>query len=141
MKPSNQPDRHPTQRELGVVVRRSIYERANPILAQGIEWMEEVEAGGDSSAVGQWMWTVYLKNGEWFAEVECSYGIGGVVQIGGELDGLEFLGPIDFATLDKMIGPFSSREEAVAAVATRLLACVALLSGMWEPSEKHDGLR
>jgi hypothetical protein len=33
---------------------------------------------------------------------------------------------------EQPLGPFETREDALSAVAVRLLACVALLSGDWE---------
>ena len=124
----------PVEREMGVLMTRETLVSPDPLLAEGIERWEHVAAGGDTDAVGSWARTVWSKNGEWFAEVECSYGVDGVVALAGPFDGVEFPGPIDLDTVDSTLGPFRSRDDALCAVADRLLACTALLSGTWEPS-------
>jgi hypothetical protein len=122
-----------SKRELGVKVETVLHQRPEAPLADGIERLEEIVAGGDTDAVGEWAIWITLKDGLWYANVECRYGIDGLIEIGGSFDGLEHPGPIDTELAEQDLGPFASREDALSAVAVRLLACVALLSGDWEP--------
>jgi hypothetical protein len=122
-----------SRRELGVIVRTVLHQRPEAPLADGIERLEEITAGGDTLAVGEWKIWITLKDGRWFGQVECIYGIDGVITIGGELGGHEPPGPVDTDIVEQELGPFPTREDALSAVAVRLLACVALLSGDWEP--------
>jgi hypothetical protein len=101
-------------------------------MAEGITRLESVEAGGDSDAVGHWSYDIYVKVGRWYACVECLYGVSGLLAQRGAFAGVELPGPIDFEIVEQPLGPFSSREEALSAVAERLLACTALLSGAWD---------
>jgi hypothetical protein len=120
--------------ELGVTLATTVYEGPGSSLAEGVERIEEVIAGGGTDAVGSWEMSLILREGGWFVEVECLYGKAEVIALGGELDGVSFPGPIDFDAVSEPPGPFASREDALRAVADRLLAQVALLSGNWEPS-------
>lgn len=62
MEHSMEPASGSPHREAGVMLTRTTFDRSKPGLAEGVEWMEEVVAGGDTDAVGQWARTVYLKN-------------------------------------------------------------------------------
>ena len=134
--PQMKPHEGSSWRELGVVMTRTKFKASDGGLAEGIECLEEIVAGGDTDVVGEWARTIYLKNGQWYAHVECSYGLAGLELVGGALDGLEIPGPIDWDAVVQTIGPFESREDALSGIADRLLACTALLAGAWEPEEE-----
>src|SRR5262245_45349099 len=93
-----------SNRELGVRIRTAVHLQGDAPLAKDVERVEEIVAGGDSDTVGEWTVLTWLKNGSWFSRIECSYGVSGVMQVGGAFDGVVYPGPIDIELVAENLG-------------------------------------